>query len=249
MNTTIFYTNGIGNTFCDANNIAQKIAATSKTPTKLIYNDATPPKAVEKISHDMSWGIAAGLSAVAGTITTVAAAILAPPLAPAAAAATAGHLVLFSKGKENHQNHLSFIQHMKQHVAQRLAKSVRKFFQKGGVHAVLIGHSQGAHVLQIALKCLQDLKHRISVITIGGLVTICPHQAQSVTNIINRGDWIAWGAPTYENLTITGLAPDSLSSCASKKRSYTSFTDHLGHSAKDYLHNPQFQFALRDAIE
>lgn len=248
MGTCIFYTNGIDNSFDSANEIRRQIETTFKTETRLVYNGATRPQVVRKLAADTAAGVATGLCAVAGAITTAVSAVLAPPLAPIAATATAGHAALFLKTRGEHQHHLYHIQQDKKTVGKRIAAEVREFFRNGGTHAVLVGHSQGAQAVHIASKYLKDLKDRISIITIGGLVAVCPHRARCVHNIVNEGDRIAWATPAYQEMTLKGLAPDLLPSCSSRVRHFTPRTRHLGHGAEEYLNNPDFLRKLLHSI-
>ena len=90
------------------------------------------------------------------------------------------------------------IQNRKIASAELLAKKVAFYLEQNPLSQVtLVFHSQGAHIGCLALEKLAYLKDRIDVVTIGGMVNIPDHLANTVMNFQNDGDYISKVAQVF----------------------------------------------------
>ena len=84
------------------------------------------------------------------------------------------------------------IQNLKNESAKQLADKVADHLkQNPRRHATLIFHSQGSDIGRRALAHLNDYKHRIHVVTMGGIVDIPDSFANRVVNFVDDTDVIA----------------------------------------------------------
>src|SRR5579872_2036428 len=220
----VFFCNGMNNSRQDALKFCRLFQEKLGIQPELIYNDATTPGRTNKIAK----------FTLGTTLLNVAGATLALAVFPPAALAFAGTTIASGVcvGEELHQ-----IQHDKMDVSREMAQKVGLYLRSNpGARAVLVAHSQGVHVTDMALEQLRDVRHRIRVITLGGMVSICGKRAERVFNLINRGDSVAGKlAPAYVGMLGSRNSQCPGSACA------PCATKHLGHDARDYLNSETFQ--------
>lgn len=226
-----FLCTGVGNEENDTDDHCVLFHREYGVRPKPIYNEATTKERL----HKLAGGGAAltSLNVIGGAISALTIPILAPLFLGTAAAS--GAVI----GQE-----IRDIQDDKMDIARKMANKVKNFLKNNpGSHVLLIGHSQGAHITDLALDYLQHLHDRIRVITIGGLVKICQRKAKHVINVVNKGDTVANKyAPAYAKLFLGGMTER----CdGSECTSYTKDTDRLGHDLKDYHRNPLFRHYFR----
>lgn len=234
----IYYVNGVDNTSRTTQAYARRLHhLADHVPCYGFFNDATPS---DRIRHYKMAGIATAV----GALASAALALIFPPAGIAATAAvgvTAGVTT---------RNEIENVQDIKEDAARELAEDIKNFLRiNPHHHVVLVGHSQGTHVVDLALGLLQNYRDRISVIGIGGLVSICASKAARVSQFVNQGDRVASSyAQTYLSHVLVNRAPHLITDCNRRERPTTRHTRHLGHSANDYLDNPDFVSTLKKFV-
>ena len=114
-------------------------------------------------------------------------------------------------------------------VADRVVQSAKRILSRSPkARVVLVGHSQGADVLDLALNSLARFKDRIDVETYGGITYIEESKARSVVNYVGEDDILSRLAHAV-NYGFRGQGGNKSSSYKGK--------DCSGHSAKCYVPN------------
>lgn len=241
--TFVFHCNGIYNTSDEVDDfltVQQRVTGIFGIKH---YNGSAAPEKMKGLIIKGSVGLLTSITGAASAVVAVASSVLAPPLGVAygalalATSAFTGKIV----GKD-----IDNIQINKEKIARNLAKRVSCILKQYPTAIVtLVGHSQGAHVVDLALSKLSRWKDRISAIGIGGLVSICQHKAARVANIVNEGDTIARGwADTYRK-NMLKFKTKSLCKHNFHPAHSSSQTKGLKHEALDYLRNKEYLNTLK----
>lgn len=223
--SAIFYCNGMTTTRKEALEHAKTLANLTKKPVFLHHNNTT---SIEKVK-----GTAGSFFMTVGT------AVVSTLLVPASFPLAVGYAAATGLGVANTASRLVRIQKEKHNSAYQLAKKISYYLKtRPGASVTLVCHSQGAHIGEQALHHLVSLRHRIKVITIGGLVNIPDNHAAKVLNFHHLHDNVSqMVAPLYKQMV-------PLATCKGAKRSTIVLNSTRGHSASEYFKNTLVKKAL-----
>lgn len=185
---TIFYCNGICNTWESANQTKDYLAARIKAPVELHFNDSTP-------SDKFGTAIVCGALGVVGTAVSgfflaktwkeknIVGTLAAGTGLTASVVLLIISLCIFKE-----------IQERKEQLAEELKdKMIKQLDAKPNSRVLLILHSQGAEIGDNARKKMPlNYRNRIDVITLGGKNHILPEDEGRVSNLTYKADWVPY---------------------------------------------------------
>lgn len=239
VDSKVFYCNGMTTSLDDAEIHTKKIQKITKQEVELHHNDTTPEERALESMIKMVLGILGVSYAVASEKKSKEKKLIDTAIGVSSACLVASAL----------QDYVE-IQKQKNRSAEELAGKAITYLKRNPLsHVTFVFHSQGTDIGQRTLHYLNDLKERIHVVTIGGMVSIYNELAHRVVNFQNIKDLVSKGAQGFFD-----WEAGARTRVATKNRSCeTSFchgsVDYLSHGrVKDVLYDlsrPKFYHVMR----